>query len=79
MPEKITKKMNIGEVIQKYPETAEVFFKYGFHCIGCAFAGAESIEQGALSHGIDVEKFVEDLNKKISKKVKKEKKSSAPS
>jgi len=65
---KITKKMAIGEVVQKYPQTAEVFIKHGMHCLGCAIAHYENIEQGAQVHGIDIKKLVEDLNKAIEKK-----------
>ncbi len=61
----ITKQMKIEEVIKKYPKTAEVFGKYGFHCIGCAAASFETLEQGAMIHGIDVEKLIADLNKAV--------------
>lgn len=30
----ITKYMSITEVVDKYPETAEVFMNYGMHCFG---------------------------------------------
>jgi len=63
--EKITKQMKIEEALKKYPETAEVFAKYGFHCIGCIAASFESIKQGAEAHGIDVDELIEDLNKAI--------------
>jgi hybrid cluster-associated redox disulfide protein len=63
----ITKEMKIEEVIQKYPETIEVFMQHGFHCLGCAAASFENIEDGATVHGIDVDKFVEELNKIIKK------------
>ena len=66
----ITKDMPIGEVVQKYPQTAEVMFRYGMHCIGCHVAAFETVEQGALAHGIDVDKFMEDLNKAAKKKGK---------
>ncbi len=65
---KITKDMAIGDVVSKYPETIETFFKHGLHCVGCAVAAFENIEQGAKAHGIDVKKLVEDLNKAIKKK-----------
>ena len=68
---KITGKESIMEVVQKHPETAEVFFKHGMHCLGCAAAHFENIDQGCEAHGIDSKKMVEDLNKEISKKSKK--------
>ena len=63
----ITKEMKIEEVIQKHPETIEVFMQHGFHCLGCAAASFEDIEAGAVVHGIDVDKLVEELNKIIKK------------
>ena len=70
MAEKITKEMGIGEVVQKHQETVEVFMKHGLHCIGCAAAHFENIEQGCNAHGIDADKLVDDLNKAISKSKK---------
>jgi hybrid cluster-associated redox disulfide protein len=58
----ITKEMPISDVVKKYPKTIEVFMKHGLHCIGCAVAAFESIEEGATVHGIDVEALMADLN-----------------
>ena len=68
MTKKITKEMPIGEVLQKYPETFEVFSEHGLYCVGCSIAQFENIEQGANAHGINVRKLVDDLNKRIGKK-----------
>lgn len=63
---KISKKQTIGEVVQKYPETAEVFVRYGLHCFHCPMASMETLEQAASVHpDLDVKKLVKDLNKKI--------------
>ena len=35
----ITRDMNLGEVVFKYPEAAEVLTDYGLSCVGC-FVGA---------------------------------------
>lgn len=58
----ITKDMSILEVIQKYPDTVDVFVNAGMGCLGCAAAHFENIEQGAMAHGIDVDQLVKDLN-----------------
>ncbi|ENO12080.1 hybrid cluster protein-associated redox disulfide domain [Thermoplasmatales archaeon SCGC AB-539-C06] len=62
------KNMSIESVVNKYPQTVDVFLKHGLHCIGCAVAAFENIEQGATVHGIDVKKLLDDLNKAIKKK-----------
>ena len=58
----ITQEMHIGEVVQKYPQTIEVFLRHGLFCLGCAAAHFENIEQGATAHGIEIEPLIADLN-----------------
>jgi len=62
---KITEKMTIGEVIQKYPKTSSVFLNYGFHCFGCSSAPIETIKEAAEVHQIKLKKFLRDLNKSV--------------
>lgn len=64
---KITKEMNIVEAVNTFPETVEVFENFGMHCFGCMAARFENIEQGAMAHGIDVVKLIEELNTAIAK------------
>jgi len=59
---KITKDMNIREVLEKHPEVVPVFQKYNMGCIGCIAAAFEKISDIAAVHGIDTKKFVEELN-----------------
>jgi len=61
--DKITEDMNIREVIEKHPEVVPVFAKYNMGCIGCIAASFEKISDIAAVHGVDVKKFVEELNK----------------
>lgn len=63
--DKITKDMTLGELVTKHPETVEVMFRYGLHCIGCHMAAHETIEQGAAAHGMDgkaIDKMVKEMN-----------------
>jgi hybrid cluster-associated redox disulfide protein len=62
---KITEDMNIKEVIENHPEVVPVFSKYNMGCIGCIAASFEKIKDIAAVHGIDVKKFVEELNEVI--------------
>ena len=57
--QKITKDMNLGEVIFKYPEVAEVFTDYGLHCVGCFAASFDTIEMGAKIHQLSDEEVTE--------------------
>ncbi len=67
----ITKEMTIEEVVSQYPETMMVFMKHGLHCVGCHVSAFESIEEGAMVHGINTDALVEDLNKVVSMRKKK--------
>ncbi len=63
---KITKDMSITEIVQKYPQTIDVFFSFGMGCIGCAAASFEDVEQGAMVHGIDIDEIIKKLNEAIA-------------
>jgi len=58
----IKKDTSIGQIVQDYPQTVEVFLRHGLMCFGCAVARFENLEQGAMAHGINVEQLVKDLN-----------------
>ena len=63
----ITKDTIIAEVLDQYPETAELFFAIGMHCLGCPSARGESIEQACAVHGADVDDLLAKINEKIGK------------
>lgn len=63
---KINKKMPIVEILQKVPQAAGVMMEHGLHCVGCAAASYENLEQGAQAHGMsdeDIDKMVQEINK----------------
>jgi hybrid cluster-associated redox disulfide protein len=66
--EEVTSDWTLGETLEQYPETMEVFAQFGMRCIGCAISMHETIVQGAEAHGINVN----DLLKKINDAIKKE-------
>ncbi len=62
----IEKEMGIIEVVEKWPQTAEVLMSMGMGCLGCAAAHFETIEQGALAHGMDVDALMTALNEAVA-------------
>ncbi len=64
---KITEDMNIREVIEKHPEVISVFQKYNMGCIGCIAASFEKISDITSVHGVNVKKFVKELNEAMNK------------
>ena len=61
----IRKDMTLGEVVQAYPQAAMVMMKYGLHCIGCHVSAWETVEQGALGHGLS-QKQLDDMIKEMN-------------
>lgn len=59
----INKDTLIFDVLKKNPDSAEIFLSFGMHCLGCPVSRGETIEQACMSHGIDVNKLIEALNK----------------
>ncbi len=63
----ITKEMTIGEVMEKYPSTEEVFRKYfGTGCFTCPGSKMENIAFGATMHNVDADVVIKELNEKVA-------------
>ena len=58
----ITRETIISEILANHPEAMPKFQELGMHCLGCALATAESVEQGCAAHGVDPDEFVVELN-----------------
>ena len=57
----LTKEMTIGEILRLKPEVAPVLLEIGMHCLGCPSAQAESLEEAAMVHGIDIEELMKKV------------------
>lgn len=60
--DKITKDMVISEVLEMDRGTIPIFFKNGLHCLGCAMASGETLEEACAVHGIDCDTLITELN-----------------
>ena len=62
----VSKDMTFGELLgtyyEKCPKIVEDLMEAGMGCIGCPHSQMESIEQGAMGHGVDPELLVAILN-----------------
>ena len=64
----ITKNSIIGDVLDKHPETAELFFSIGMHCLGCPSDRGEYIADACAVHGTDADALGAKLNAFVEKK-----------
>jgi hybrid cluster-associated redox disulfide protein len=57
----ITKETIIGEIVDSCPEAMPKFQEIGMHCMGCALASGESVEEACMAHGVDPDEFIQEL------------------
>ncbi len=62
----ITKETIISDILDINGDAAEVFMEYGMHCLGCACARGETIEEACAVHDINPDELVEALKKKLA-------------
>lgn len=53
----ITKDMTIGEVIKISDSKADILMSFGMGCVGCPSAQAETVEEAAYIHGINLKNY----------------------
>jgi hybrid cluster-associated redox disulfide protein len=62
MAQQITKDMTFHEVMRMSPEVLKVLARFQLGCVGCMGAQHESLEKGAMDHGLDIEELLQELN-----------------
>ena len=62
--EKVSKDMVISDILQKDTDggIAAILMRAGMHCVGCPSAKSETLEQAGITHDMDVDSLVEEIN-----------------
>lgn len=58
----VTKDMTISKVLDMHRGLARILMSFGMTCLGCPHATGESLEAACLSHGVNVDELVHQLN-----------------
>lgn len=70
MANKITKDTTLAEILE-FPEAEKILAKHNLPCLSCPFAKLEmeNLKMGEIckTYGINLEKILEELNKKLKK------------
>ena len=57
----ITRETLISEIVENCPQAMPAFQAIGMHCMGCAMASGENLEQSCAAHGVDPDEFIDNL------------------
>ncbi|MDV2480922.1 DUF1858 domain-containing protein [Methanoculleus sp. Wushi-C6] len=52
----------IAELLREKPESAQILFRFGMGCLGCAIANNETVREAAQAHGIPLEEMLSALD-----------------
>ena len=59
---KFNENTKIHEVLKKNKNTVKIFEKYNLDCPGCKGSAEDSIRNVVINNGLDLEKFLKELN-----------------
>ena len=57
-----TKDTIIGDLVNADEGIAPILMSAGRHCLGCAMASGETIEEACMVHGMDCDALLEEVN-----------------
>ena len=66
MAMQITPDMTVASVVERWPDAARLFARYGLSCASCAISKSETIAQAASGHGagrVNMQELMNDLNR----------------
>lgn len=66
----INKKMKISELLEKFPEAAEILMNKGIGCVMCPMAQQETLEQGLKAHDLkakEINEVIEEMKKRVKR------------
>ena len=61
----VTTDLTIAEVMDRWPETIPILFRYRMACVGCPIAPFETLAEVAVIYGLDLECFINELRQTI--------------
>ncbi len=60
---KLDPSIKMSELTEKYPELIEpLTYDYGLHCVNCMIADFDTLQEGAVIHGIEGNDFDDMIN-----------------
>ena len=64
----VTKDMTIAQAISVDQGMVQILMANGMHCVGCPSSQAETLEEAAFVHGMDVNVLLNSMNEYLQTK-----------
>ena len=64
----VSKEMTIAEAISIDQGIVQILMANGMHCVGCPSSQAETLEEAAFVHGMDIEKLMNSIQEYLATK-----------
>jgi hybrid cluster-associated redox disulfide protein len=61
----LTADLTVAEMMDGWPETIPVFFRYRMACVGCPIASFETLAEVAVIYRLDLDRFMSELRQTI--------------
>ncbi len=61
MAHPLTYDLTVAEILQRWPQTAQVFLRHRMACVGCAIAPFETLTEVSEIYQVNTEKFLQEL------------------
>jgi hybrid cluster-associated redox disulfide protein len=62
MSESVTASTTVADVLLKRPRAARILARHRMHCVGCAIAPFETLEQACEIYGVSLRPLLAELN-----------------
>lgn len=56
----------IAEIMEKWPQTIQVFLDHHMICVGCQMSTFDTLADAIVNYGISAEDFINELHEAIS-------------
>ncbi len=64
----VSKDITIAEAISIDQGIIQILMANGMHCVGCPSSQAETLEEAAFVHGMDIEKLMNSIQEYLATK-----------
>ena len=62
---KLMADLTVAEVMDRWPQTIPVFFRYRMACVGCPIARFETMTEVTAIYGLNLSRFLNELEQII--------------